>query len=165
MGPSQPPCSQAQHRGVPPAHPNSLELLPSPFGTKLGFSDREPSGTTLPPHAMHTGNSPRDHDGHTAPGPAVVWLRAWPQRKGWKMGEAAVCSSLRDSVGGVPWPPGGSHGPLTRLQEAGSLGRAGLRRGGQQTQGRRKLPCRPRSSPSQHVRPVSSVGSPSRSSP
>lgn len=77
----------------------------------------------------------------------MVWLRVWPQMKGWEVGEAAVCSSRRVRLGGVPWPPGGSHGPLTRLQEAGSLDRAGLGRGGQQTLERRKAPCRPRSSP------------------
>ena len=34
----------------------------------------------------------------------MVWLRAWPQRKGWKVGEVAVCSSRRDGGGWVGGP-------------------------------------------------------------
>ena len=120
-----------------PLYFSPAPLAPNWASRTVTFRDHPASPAT------HTGNSPRDHDGHTAPGPTVVWLRAWPQRKGWKVGEVAVCSSRRDGGGGwvVLWPPGGSHSPLTRLQEAGSLGHAGLGKGGQQTPERRKLPC------------------------
>ena len=61
-----------------PLYFSPAPLAPNWASRTVTFRDHPASPAT------HTGNSPRDHDGHTAPGPTVVWLRAWPQRKGWK---------------------------------------------------------------------------------